>query len=80
MERVYPEEKDDAFEVLAGHFDAADTPERAVHYYELASTRSLSRSAHEEAVVSFEAVLELAREQGTVSMVLGAERSLGADP
>ena len=48
--------------VLARHFAAADQPDRAVHYFQMAGDHALRAFANDEAIASFRRALEIATE------------------
>src|SRR5262249_42582847 len=52
--QILEDRGDTAPEIMAQHAEAADLPQQALDYWELAGGRSLARSAYKEAIVSLE--------------------------
>jgi class 3 adenylate cyclase len=70
LERGFPEVAESQPELIAQHYTAAETPERAIPFWQRAGERSRGRAAVLEAIGHFERGLEMAR-----GLPEGADRS-----
>ncbi|BCG05224.1 hypothetical protein PPGU19_097920 (plasmid) [Paraburkholderia sp. PGU19] len=64
LEEHYPEIVDRQPELIAQNYAAADQPERAISYWQLAGERALAGAAYDEAIAHVRSGLELANRSG----------------
>lgn len=66
LEAMYPDRREDLAATLALHFRAAGQPQEAVGYFTLAGDQAKSAYANAEAIVSYQAALEMLDEAGRI--------------
>jgi len=74
LEAMYPDRREDLAATLALHFRAAGQPQEAVGYFTLAGDRAKSAYANAEAIVSYQAALEMLDEVGRIGETDAAAR------
>lgn len=65
LEQIFPERQEELAPLLAGHFDRAEEPQRALKYYTLAGDAAFAQYANQEAVLHYSAALRLAAHNRT---------------